>query len=146
VSTQPQQTVMASYIPQQQPQYISYHVSPPLQQHQLSSADVQQMMNQTVGQGKKTFSLEHICAYPFDKSLHMTPFPPHFEIPQFDKYKGKGNPEDHLRAFFVACLDVADDDTYLLRLFPRSLVGQALQWFSHLPPRIKSFSELASNF
>jgi len=158
VGTQPQQTVTASYIPQPQqtvttphipqpqPQYVSYHTPPPLQQQQLSSADIQQMIDERVGQGKKPFSLENICAYPFDKSLNMIPFPPHFEIPQFDKYKGKGNPDDHLRAFFVACLDVAYDDTYLLRLFPRSLAGQALEWFSHLPPGIKTFSELATKF
>lgn len=96
VGTQPQQTVTTPYIPQPQPQYISYHALFPSQQWQLSLADVQQIINERVGQGKKPFSLENICACPFDKPLNMIPFLPHFEIPQFDKYKGKGNLEDHL--------------------------------------------------
>ena len=35
------------------------------------------------------------------------------------------------------------EDTYLLRLFPRSLSGQALEWFTKLTPTLKTFDELA---
>jgi len=100
----------------------------------------------SMSQTKKTFSFEEVCPYPFDKSLQMIPFPLHFEIPQFEKYKGKGNPNYHLRAFYVACLDIAYNDTYLLCLYPCSLGGQAMEWFSHLPLGIKSFKELVGKF
>jgi len=76
----------------------------------------------------------------------MPPFPKHFETPKFDKYKGKGDPRDHLQEFYFACLEVAQEDTYLMRLFPKSLSGQAVEWFTHLPRGIKSFDELADKF
>jgi len=94
----------------------------------------------------KTYSLEDISPYPFDKSLKMNAFPFQFEVPKFDKYKGKGDPRDHIREFSAACLEVAHNDTYLMRLFPRSLGGQATEWFSRLPPGIKTFNELLNLF
>lgn len=33
-----------------------------------------------------------------------------------------------------------------MRLFPRSLGGQAMEWFSKLPSTIKTFDQLASVF
>lgn len=47
----------------------------------------------------------------------MPPFPKHFEAPNFEKYKGNGNPKDHIRAFFVACTEVSYEETYLMQLF-----------------------------
>jgi len=76
----------------------------------------------------------------------MIPFPQNFTIPKFDKYKGKGDPKDHLREFYLAYFEVSHNDTYLMRLFLRSLGGQAIEWFSHLPMGIKSFNELAEKF
>lgn len=41
----------------------------------------------------------------------MPPFPRNFEAPKFDKYKGKGDSRDHDREFYIACLEVAHDET-----------------------------------
>jgi len=76
----------------------------------------------------------------------MPPFPKNFETPKFNKYKGKGDPRDHLREFYIACLEVSNNYTYLMRLFPRSLDGQAAEWFVHLPPGIRTFPKLAEKF
>lgn len=38
---------------------------------------------------KKSYNLEDICPYPFDKSLNMIPFSQNFEMTRFDKYKGR---------------------------------------------------------
>lgn len=46
----------------------------------------------------------------------------------------------------MACIEVETEDTYLMRLFPKSLGGLALEWFSHLPPTITSWGELAEQF
>lgn len=43
-------------------------------------------------------------------------------------------------------MEFIHDQTYLMHLFPRSLGGQALEWFSHLPPGIKTFDEIATSF
>jgi len=67
-------------------------------------------------------------------------------MPKFDKYKGKGDPKEHLREFYVACLEVAHNDTYCMCFFPYSLREQAIEWFSHLQPGIKTFNELAKKF
>lgn len=90
--------------------------------------------------------MEDLCPYPFDRTLYMPPFPPHFETPRFNKYRGKGDPRDHVRELFTACIKVAHEDTYLMRLLPKSLEGTTLEWFSHLPPKIDSWGELAKLF
>lgn len=43
-------------------------------------------------------------------------------------------------------MEVAYDDTYLMWLFPRSLVGHAMEWFSRLPIGIKTFHEIIDTF
>ena len=76
----------------------------------------------------------------------MVPFLPHFEVPKFDKYKGNTDPQDHVREFCAACIEVAHNETYLMRLFPRSLGGQTMEWIFKLPPGIKYFNELVDMF
>jgi len=106
---------------------------------ELKIMEVQQQLSDLMfGHTKKTFSLEEVCPYPFDRSLPMIPFPHNFTILKFDKYKGKGDP--------LACFEVSHNDTYRMRLFLRSLGGQAIEWFSHLPMGIKSFNELVEKF
>lgn len=87
-----------------------------------------------------------IFVHVLDKSLYMPPFSPHFKMPKFDKYRGKGDSRDHIREFFMACIEVAHNDTYLMRLFSKSLGGTTLEWFSHLSPKITSWGELAELF
>lgn len=89
-------------------------------------------LTQQLHSGVKTnqFSLNDICPYPFDRSLHMPPFPQGFETPKFKNYQGNRDPHDHVREFHLACLEVAYEDTYLMQLFPQSLGGTTTSWFS----------------
>lgn len=82
--------------------------------------------------------MQDLRPYPFDHMLYMSTFPPHFDLPKFDRYRGKGDPSDHIREFFTICIEVTYEDTYLMRLFPKSLRGSTLEWLSHLPPNITS--------
>ena len=43
-------------------------------------------------------------------------------------------------------MDFIHEETYLSRLFPRSLRGQALEWFTKLTPPLKTFDKLARRF
>lgn len=43
-------------------------------------------------------------------------------------------------------MEFVHDETHLMWLFPRSLSGQSMEWFSRLPSRIKSFEELLNRF
>ena len=45
------------------------------------------------------FTLDSICPFPFDKSLSMPHFPKGVELPNYDKYLGMSDPQDHLREF-----------------------------------------------
>lgn len=65
-----------------------------VQQIQDLQAQVVKMQSRT---STKQYSLEDIYPYKFDKILVMLPFPPNFKIPKFDKYKGKGDPRDHIK-------------------------------------------------
>lgn len=94
----------------------------------------------------KPFSIEALCPFPFDKSLVMVPFSINVVFPKYDKYEGTMDPQDHLQEFCALSLEFMHDTTYLMRLFPRSLGGMAMEWFSKLPSRIKTFEELASKF
>lgn len=60
------------------------------------------------------FKFEELCPYPFDKSITTMPFPKHFEMPRFHKYKGKEDPRHCFKEFFMACQEVSWCDTYLL--------------------------------
>lgn len=53
---------------------------------------------QELNSGVKTtwFSLNDICPYPFDRNMHIPPFLQGFETPKFEKYRGKGDPRDHV--------------------------------------------------
>ena len=44
----------------------------------------------------KTYTLEALCPFPFDKNIDMPSFPRGFEFPKYDKYFGTTNLQDHL--------------------------------------------------
>lgn len=94
----------------------------------------------------KQYSFKTICPFPFDRDLYMPPFPSRIDIPKFDKYDGNLDPQDHVREFNALCMEFMHKNTYLMRLFPRSLGGPALEWFSKLPNGIRSFEELIKLF
>lgn len=120
---------------------------PPPNEMEMLRQQVENLAQQ-LHSGVKTnqFSLKDICPYPFDRNLYMPPFPRGFETPKFEKYRGKGDPRDHVREFHSACLEVTYEDTYLMRLFPKSLGGTTTSWFSRLPGGIRTFEELIQKF
>lgn len=78
-------------------------------------------------QGTTTrYSLEDICPYPFDRRLNMVPFPPNPKTPKYDKYNGKSDPCIYIREFSSMRLEFSHNDTYMMRLFPRSLGAQMM--------------------
>ena len=95
---------------------------------------------------KSTFNLDSICPNPIDKSVVMIDFPKKVEFPTYDKYDGIGDPHDHVRQFYIMSFSFHHEDSYLMRLFPRSLKGQAMEWFTNLTPPVKTFKELVERF
>lgn len=76
----------------------------------------------------------------------MPPFPRGAELPKYDKFLAATNPQDHLREFGDLSMEFMHDQTYLMRLFPRSLGGPAMEWFSRLPTSIKTFDKMSNLF
>nr|KYP42572.1 hypothetical protein KK1_036015 [Cajanus cajan] len=64
-----------------------------------------------------------------------------------DKYDGTTDPDEHLDVFLTQVTLSNTDDAALCRIFPTSLKGRALSWFTRLPPNaIDSFNTLSSQF
>lgn len=102
---------------------------------------------QDMKQGSTTrYYLEDIFPYPFDKRINMIPFPLNSNIPKYDKYNGKSDPHDHVREFCTMSLEFSHNDMSMMRLFPRSLRGQIMEWLSKLTPPMRLFDELVNKF
>lgn len=71
---------------------------------------------------------EDLCIHP-DLDL-----PEGFKVPKFDTFRGVGNPMAHMRAYYDQLIEVGRDEALLMRLFSRSLCGEALQWFTPMKP------------
>ncbi|XP_071909661.1 uncharacterized protein [Coffea arabica] len=71
---------------------------------------------------------DDLCLFP------NVQLPVGFKTPKFNKYDGTGNPKTHLRLFANKLGKPVDDERLPLRLFPESLEGDALDWYSNLKP------------
>ncbi|XP_071904272.1 uncharacterized protein [Coffea arabica] len=70
-----------------------------------------------------------------------------FKTPKFNKYDGTGNPKTHLRLFANKLGRSVDDENLPLRLFPESLEGDTLDWYSNLKPEeVKTWLDLSNAF
>ena len=94
----------------------------------------------------KTYTLDTLCPFPFDKSIDTPPFPRGVELPKYDKYFGTSDPQGHLREFSDLSMEFMHNQTYLMCLFPWSLGVYAMEWFSWLHIGIKMFDEIANLF
>ncbi|XP_052734034.1 uncharacterized protein LOC108321519 [Vigna angularis] len=70
-----------------------------------------------------------------------------FKAPEFEKYKGDTCPKNHLAMYCRKMAAYAYDDQLLIHVFQDSLVGVALNWYTHLEPsRIHCWADLADAF
>ncbi|XP_027171636.1 uncharacterized protein LOC113771226 [Coffea eugenioides] len=82
-----------------------------------------------------------LCLFP-DMQLPMG-----FKTPKFSKYDGAGNPKTHLRMFANKLGKPIDDENLPVRLFPESLEGDALDWYSNLKPEdMRTWLDLSTAF
>ncbi|XP_071928029.1 uncharacterized protein [Coffea arabica] len=84
---------------------------------------------------------DDLCLFP------NVQLPEGFKTPKFNKYDGTGNPKTHLRLFANKLGKPVDDENLPLRLFPESLEGDALDWYSNLKPEeVKTWLDLSNAF
>ncbi|XP_071926029.1 uncharacterized protein [Coffea arabica] len=84
---------------------------------------------------------DELCLFP-DMQLSLG-----FKTPKFSKYDGTGNPKTHLRLFANKLGQPVSDENLPIRLFPKSLEGDALDWYSNLKPEeMKTWLDLSTAF
>lgn len=66
-------------------------------------------------------------------SSHKHPFPTSWKSPTIDKYDNGGNPDEHVDAYITQVNLYRVDDALFCRVFPTSLKGVVLNWFTRIP-------------
>ncbi|XP_027109376.1 uncharacterized protein [Coffea arabica] len=70
-----------------------------------------------------------------------------FKAPKFSKYDGRDNLKTYLRMFANKLGKLIDDENLPVRLFPESLEGDALDWYSNLKPdEMRTWMNLSTAF
>nr|XP_004234715.1 uncharacterized protein LOC101266000 [Solanum lycopersicum] len=86
-------------------------------------------------------SYKDLCIHP---NLDL---PEGFKVPKFVTFDGTGNPLAHLKVYCDQLVGVGKNEALLMRLFGRSLSGEALEWLtSQELKQWKSWSALAKDF
>jgi len=86
-------------------------------------------------------------SFPFTSFILETPLPNRWKMQTFDKYDGTTNPDNHMRTFSNQMIFHVVSDPIWCRVFSFSLTGEALEWFSELPPNnIDCFAMLKGRF
>ena len=62
----------------------------------------------------------------------MIPYPKKFEMPKINMFKSKEDPKERLRYFKYECYLITNDNALLLRTFPMTLRGKAMNWYNSL--------------
>ncbi|XP_020240629.1 uncharacterized protein LOC109819334 [Cajanus cajan] len=89
----------------------------------------------------------HSLRHPFSRRIMETTLMDHWKNLPIEKYDGTSDPDEHLNVFLTQATLSTQDDSALCRIFPTSLKGRALNWFTKLPnASIDSFGELSSQF
>ena len=84
---------------------------------------------------------------PFVESIMEVPLPSTWKNPTLDKYDGTTDPDEHVDAYVTQVNLYTVEDALLCRVFPTSLKGAALSWFTRLPTHsIDCFDTLVKKF
>ncbi|XP_020206212.1 uncharacterized protein LOC109791335 [Cajanus cajan] len=85
--------------------------------------------------------------HPFTPNIMQSALLDNWKSLPLDKYDGTTNPDEHVNVFLTQVTLITTNDTALCRIFPTSLKGRALSWFTRLPANsIDTFIMLASQF
>ena len=100
--------------------------------------DLEKALHLVQGGDRQSYQFWDLCYFP--KAV----VPSKFQIPDFDKYNGRGCPISHLRAYCGDLAQLQADERLLIRLFQKSLTGPALKWFTLLDRfAIKTWNDLS---
>ncbi|KAJ0961100.1 hypothetical protein J5N97_000915 [Dioscorea zingiberensis] len=84
---------------------------------------------------------------PFIKAIWEAPFPDHFRPPNVSSYDGTSDPQEHLESYRDEMMVNRTTEAVMCRAFPRTLSGDAHDWFRGIPPgTIHNFQQLSDLF
>ncbi|XP_068466580.1 uncharacterized protein [Phaseolus vulgaris] len=85
--------------------------------------------------------------HPFTNRVMDTPLPDKWKGFNRDRYNGTTDPDEHVDAYTTHMSLYTTDDAVFCRVFPTSLKGSALSWFTKLPANsIDCFETLIAKF
>ncbi|XP_055800430.1 uncharacterized protein LOC129869872 [Solanum dulcamara] len=99
------------------------------------------LKNLQVSRGTESLDYDDLCIHP---DIDM---PVGYKPPKFDIFDGKSDPHTHLRAYCDKLVGVGRNEKLRMKLFIRSLSGEALTWYTRQDPRKwYNWQEMAEDF
>ncbi|XP_060211790.1 uncharacterized protein LOC132639355 [Lycium barbarum] len=100
-----------------------------------------EMRSMRVTRGSESLDYDNLCIHP---DIGM---PIGYKPPKFDIFDGTGDPHAHLRAYCDKLVGVGRNEKLRMKLFIRSLSGEALTWYTRQDPRKWSdWQDMAGDF
>ncbi|XP_020206568.1 uncharacterized protein LOC109791660 [Cajanus cajan] len=85
--------------------------------------------------------------HPFVDGIMEVPLPPAWKSLNIERYDGTTDPDEHIDAYVTQVNLYTNEDAIMCRVFPTSLKGAALSWYTQLPPRfVNNFDNLVRIF
>ena len=94
-----------------------------------------------------TLMVDSTRRHPFTNNIIEVPLPEKWKGFNRDRYDWSTDPDEHIDAYTTHMSLYTSDDAVLCRVFPTSLKGATLSWFTKLSPNsINIFATLVANF
>jgi len=96
---------------------------------------------------RTTVAVDSTRRHPFANTIIEVPLPEKWKGFNRDRYDGSTDPNEHMDAYTTHMSLYTSDDAVLCRVFPTSLKGASLSWFTKLSPNsIDNFATLVAKF
>ncbi|XP_068483271.1 uncharacterized protein [Phaseolus vulgaris] len=113
----------------------------------------ERMYNENSQTRRRWLENSGVCAgtssrkHPFYDVIVDTPLPDNWKNLTIDKYDGSTDPDEHIAIYTTQISLYTWNDVVMCRVFPTTLKGAALSWFTRLPPlSIDCFDTLIEKF
>jgi len=111
--------------------------------HHNESSQTKRRLLENSGVFAGTSSRKH----PFYDVIVDTPLPDNWKKLTIDKYDGSTDPDEHIAIYTTQISLYTWNDAVMCRVFPTTLKGATLSWFTRLPPlSVDCFDTLVEKF
>ncbi|XP_020231712.1 uncharacterized protein LOC109812202 [Cajanus cajan] len=133
-----------------QPPHHASHVSPSTEEHHSSPNPTYPTRSHRSEQthiSRPVDDRHSVCRHPFIDGIMEVPLPPTWKPLNIERYDGPSDPDEHIDAYITQINLYTNEDAIMCRVFPTSLKGAALSWYTQLPPRsVDNFNTLVRLF